>query len=170
MQFSPIKKRGRKNSRLRLCCLLAVRPDQVPGLPSPRKWPLAVVALRWSGLLSLWGCVWLHSPLNSESDQHLWDLVESLHASPWLPKGKSSFTAVGRPQSATPRPVLVTVSLDHTPLTSHPRLLILKKSDLRPRGSGWRGRWEGGSGWGTRVNPWLFHFNVWQNPLQIKKK
>ena len=28
------------------------------------------------------------------------------------------------------------------------------------------GRWEGGSGWGTHVNPWLFHFNVWQNPLQ----
>ena len=24
----------------------------------------------------------------------------------------------------------------------------------------------GGSGWGTHVNPWLFHFNVWQNPLQ----
>ena len=22
------------------------------------------------------------------------------------------------------------------------------------------GRWEGGSGWGTHVNPWLFHFNV----------
>ena len=40
----------------------------------------------------------------------------------------------------------------------------------KPRGSGWRGRWEGGSGWGTHVNPWLFHFNVWQNPLQIKKK
>ena len=40
----------------------------------------------------------------------------------------------------------------------------------RPRGSGWRGRWEGGSGWGTHVSPWLFHFNVWQNPLQIKKK
>ena len=40
----------------------------------------------------------------------------------------------------------------------------------RPRGSGWRGRWEGGSGWGTHVNPLLFHFNVWQNPLQIKKK
>ena len=40
----------------------------------------------------------------------------------------------------------------------------------RPRGSGWRGRWEGGSGWGTHVNPWLLHFNVWQNSLQIKKK
>ena len=40
----------------------------------------------------------------------------------------------------------------------------------RPRGIGWRGRWEGGSGWGTHVNPWLIHFNVWQNPLQKKKK
>ena len=30
----------------------------------------------------------------------------------------------------------------------------------RPRGSGWRGRWKGGSGWGTHVNPWLFHLNV----------
>ena len=28
----------------------------------------------------------------------------------------------------------------------------------RPRG--WRGIWEGGSGWETHVNPWLFHFNV----------
>ena len=30
----------------------------------------------------------------------------------------------------------------------------------KPRESGWRGRWEWGSGWGTRVNPWLFHFNL----------
>ena len=30
----------------------------------------------------------------------------------------------------------------------------------RPGGSGWRGRWEGGSGWGTHVNPWLIHVNV----------
>ena len=40
----------------------------------------------------------------------------------------------------------------------------------KPRGSGWRGKWEGGSGWGSHVNPWLFHFNVRQNSLQIKKK
>ena len=39
----------------------------------------------------------------------------------------------------------------------------------RPRGTGWRGRWEGGSGWGMHVNPWLIHFNVWQNPLQYCK-
>ena len=36
----------------------------------------------------------------------------------------------------------------------------------RPRGIRWRGRWEGGSGRGTHVNPWLIHVNVWQNPLQ----
>ena len=39
----------------------------------------------------------------------------------------------------------------------------------RPRGIGWRGRWEGVSGWGAHVNPWPIHFNVWQNPLQLKK-
>ena len=39
----------------------------------------------------------------------------------------------------------------------------------RPRGIGWRGRWEGGSGWGIHVNPWLIHFNIWQNQLQYCK-
>ena len=39
----------------------------------------------------------------------------------------------------------------------------------RPRGMGWRGRRELGSGWGTHVNPWLIHVNVWQNPLQCCK-
>ena len=39
----------------------------------------------------------------------------------------------------------------------------------RPRGSGWRGRWEGGSGWGIHVYPRLIHFNVWQKPLQYCK-
>ena len=39
----------------------------------------------------------------------------------------------------------------------------------RPRGMGWRGRWEGASGWGTHVNPWLIHVNVWQKPLQYCK-
>ena len=36
----------------------------------------------------------------------------------------------------------------------------------RPRGMGWRGRREEGSGRGTHVNPWLIHVNVWQKPLQ----
>ena len=39
----------------------------------------------------------------------------------------------------------------------------------RPRGIGRRGKWEGGSGWGTLVNPWLIHVNVWQKPLQYCK-
>ena len=39
----------------------------------------------------------------------------------------------------------------------------------RPRGIGWRGRWEGESGWGTHVNPWLIHVNVLQKPLQYCK-
>ena len=33
----------------------------------------------------------------------------------------------------------------------------------------WRGRWEVGSGWGTHVNPWLIHVNVWQKPPQYCK-
>ena len=37
---------------------------------------------------------------------------------------------------------------------------------VRPRGIRWRGRWEGGSGWGIHVTPWLINVHVWQNPLQ----
>ena len=39
----------------------------------------------------------------------------------------------------------------------------------RPRGMGWEERREGGSGWGTHVNRWLIHVNVWQKPLQYCK-
>ena len=39
----------------------------------------------------------------------------------------------------------------------------------RPRGMGWGGRREGGSGCGTHVNPWLIHVHVWQKPLQYCK-
>ena len=39
----------------------------------------------------------------------------------------------------------------------------------RPRGTGWGGRWEGGSRWGTHINPWLIHVNVWQKPPQYCK-
>ena len=31
----------------------------------------------------------------------------------------------------------------------------------RPRGMGGGGRRQKGSGWGTHVNPWLIHANVW---------
>ena len=33
-----------------------------------------------------------------------------------------------------------------------------------PIGMGWGRRWEGGSGWGTHVQPWLMLVNVWQKP------
>ena len=39
----------------------------------------------------------------------------------------------------------------------------------RPRGMGWGGRWQGGSGWGIHVNPRLISFNEWQKPLQYCK-
>ena len=48
-------------------------------------------------------------------------------------------------------------------------LLAIPKGSQRPRGIGRRGRWEGGLGWGTHVNPWLIHVNVWQKPLQYCK-
>ena len=31
------------------------------------------------------------------------------------------------------------------------------------------GRRERGLGWGTHINPWLIHVNVWQKPLQYCK-
>ena len=39
----------------------------------------------------------------------------------------------------------------------------------RPGGMRWGRREKGGSGWGTHVNPWLIHVNVWQKPLQCCK-
>ena len=45
--------------------------------------------------------------------------------------------------------------------------LVLRPGALgRPRAIGWRGRWEGESGWGIHVTPWLIHVNVRQNLLQ----
>ena len=46
----------------------------------------------------------------------------------------------------------------------------LKAGALRqPRGMGWGGWWEGGSGLGTFVHPWLIHDHVWQKPPQCCK-
>ena len=39
----------------------------------------------------------------------------------------------------------------------------------RPRGMVWGGRWERGSGWGTRVQPRWIHVNIWQNQYNIVK-
>ena len=78
--------------------------------------------------------------------------------------------------SLTPRQATVDPRLYWRILNTHRRrwvhtlLLRLLDSHTKLMGSGWRGRWEGGSGWGTHVNPWLFYSNVWQNSLQIKKK
>ena len=38
-----------------------------------------------------------------------------------------------------------------------------------PRGMVRGGRWEGGSGWGTRVHPWQIHVDIWQNQYNIVK-
>ena len=47
---------------------------------------------------------------------------------------------------------------------------VLRSGALgRPRGIGWRGRWEGAWGWGIHVIPWLIHVNVWQKTLQYCK-
>ena len=48
------------------------------------------------------------------------------------------------------------LSLFSDPVASTFAFIVLNP----PRGTGWRGRWGGGSGWGTHVNPWLIHFNV----------
>ena len=40
----------------------------------------------------------------------------------------------------------------------------------RPKGIGWRGRWEEGLGWGIHVNPWLIHVNVWQIHVNVWQK
>ena len=33
----------------------------------------------------------------------------------------------------------------------------------------WGERWDGGSGWGTRVRLWRIHVDVWQNQYNILK-
>ena len=38
-----------------------------------------------------------------------------------------------------------------------------------PEGWDGEGGGGGGSGWGTHVNTWLIHINVWQKPLQYCK-
>ena len=39
----------------------------------------------------------------------------------------------------------------------------------RPRGRGWGGKREEGSGWGTHVYLWRIHFDIWQNQYNIIK-
>ena len=58
---------------------------------------------------------------------------------------------------------------DHQPRFGCMRQVLGPGALGRPRGIGWRGRWEGGPGWGIHVYPWLIHVNVWQKPLQYCK-
>ena len=39
----------------------------------------------------------------------------------------------------------------------------------KTQGDGMEREAGGGLGWGTHVNPWLIHVNVWQKPLQYYK-
>ena len=57
-------------------------------------------------------------------------------------------------------------------LTTASFLDMLKREHGATHGSGTgmdKKGWDGGSGWGTHVNPWLSHVNVWQKPLQYCK-
>ena len=63
--------------------------------------------------------------------------------------------------------VLMLFSWNIPPLPSPTESKLVHWEDLE--GLGGEGGGRGGSGWGTHVNPWLFHFDVWQNPLQHKK-
>ena len=40
----------------------------------------------------------------------------------------------------------------------------------KPRGSGWRGRWEGGSGWGIQCKPMAVSFQCMTKSTTNKKK
>ena len=41
--------------------------------------------------------------------------------------------------------------------------------DMRQNEREWGGRWEGGSGWRSRVHLWGIHVDVWQNQYHIVK-
>ena len=42
-------------------------------------------------------------------------------------------------------------------------LTVLKVKEEITKNTKWGGRREEGSGWGTHVNLWRIHFDIWQN-------
>ena len=52
------------------------------------------------------------------------------------------------------------IRAERNEIDHQPRLVHEASALGRPRGIRWRGRWEGGSGWGTHVDPWLIYVNV----------
>ena len=59
------------------------------------------------------------------------------------------------------------VAHTHVFLNTDHGLYVEKKGQPRFEMYGIQGRWEGSSGWGTHVHPWLIHVNVWQNHYYI---
>ena len=57
------------------------------------------------------------------------------------------------------------LSMTSAPHISHNRTWCTGKTQR----DGAEREWEGESGWGIHVNPWLIHVNVWQKPLQYCK-
>ena len=64
--------------------------------------------------------------------------------------------------------ILSYVKLSASPGLMHEMVLGAGALGL-PRGMVWGGRWEGDSGWGTHVHPWLTHVSVWQKQYNIVK-
>ena len=69
--------------------------------------------------------------------------ARSLQSRPTLPPHRRQPTRLPRPWDSPGK---------NTGVGCH---FLLQCTLGRPKGMGWGGRWEGGSGWGTHVNPWL---------------
>ena len=84
----------------------------------------------------------------------------------WASKGQFE---LAKEKKKTLKPCSILTPLHKENQISFMRQVLGPGSLGRPRGIGWRGRWEVGSGWGIHVYPRLIHVNVWQKPLQYCK-
>ena len=115
--------------------------------------------------LSLWTHVlpfFLAMPLG------FWDLSSQPGIEPWPRQWKRRVLTIGPPGKSQ----LISFFLKsvlYWSLSFWLTSLCIIGALGRHRGIGWRGRWEGGSGWGIHVNSWLIHVYVWQKPLQYCK-